>query len=79
MNYYQRIRDLREDEQYTQKFVADYLNIQLTTYRRYELGDREPPAWLIIKLSELYDVSSDYILGICKTKIPLTNSKNKIG
>lgn len=68
MHIYPRIRDLREDEQYTQQFVANYLGMQLTTYRRYELGEREPPAWFIVKLSKLYNVSSDYILGLAKQK-----------
>ncbi len=33
-------------------------------YRRYEKGIREIPVWAVIKLSELYDVSADYILGL---------------
>ena len=33
---YQRIRDLREDKDLTQQQIADYLNLYLNTYRRYE-------------------------------------------
>lgn len=35
-----------------------------TVYRRYETGEREIPAWALIKLAELYKVSTDYILGL---------------
>lgn len=64
MYHYKRIRELREDSDLTQKELAKHLGIQTTTYRRYELGDRECPAHLIIKLCEFYKVSADYILGL---------------
>ena len=39
-------------------------------YRRYEAGIREIPVWAVIKLSELYHVSTDYILGLTDDKEP---------
>ena len=60
---YPRIRDLREDKDKTQKEIADLLNMQLTVYRRYELGERELPLWAAIKLADYYDVSLDYLVG----------------
>ena len=45
MNIYRRVRDLREDNDKTQKEIADVLNMQLTVYRRYESGERELPLW----------------------------------
>ena len=60
---YPRIRDLREDKDKTQKEIADLLNMQLTVYRRYELGERELPLWAAIKLADYYDVSLDYLAG----------------
>ena len=45
-------------------FLADYLHMQRSVYRRYESGEREIPAWALIKLAELYKVSTDYILGL---------------
>ncbi len=39
-------------------------------YRRYEAGIREIPVWAVIKLAELYHVSTDYILGLTDEKAP---------
>lgn len=60
----QRLRDLREDADMTQQEVADYLNMHRSVYRRYESGEREIPVWALIKLAELYNTKTDYILGI---------------
>ena len=60
---YQRIRDLREDSDKTQKEIAIILNMQLTVYRRYEVGERELPLWAAIKLADYYNVSLDYLVG----------------
>ena len=60
---YQRIRDLREDSDKTQKDVASYLNMQVTVYQRYERGEREIPLWAAIKLADLYGVTLDYLVG----------------
>lgn len=62
--YYRRIRELREDNDLTQKQVADRLDQHLTTYRRWENGEREVPAHIVVLLCYLYNVSADYILGI---------------
>lgn len=59
-----RLEELRCDSDMTQQQVADYLNMKREVYRRYEKGVYELPVWALVKLSELYGVSSDYILGI---------------
>ncbi|MDE5671588.1 MAG: helix-turn-helix domain-containing protein [Eubacterium sp.] len=61
---YQRVRDLREDRDLTQQQVADYLNLYLNTYRRYETGQNTIPINLMKKLSVLYNVSMDYLTEI---------------
>ena len=61
---YKRIRDLREDNDLTQKEVAKKLNCSQQVYSNYELGQRDIPTDILIKLSSLYNVSTDYILGI---------------
>lgn len=61
---YRRIRDLREDRDFTQKQVAAMLNCSQQVYSNYELGQRDIPTDILIKLSSLYGVSVDYILGI---------------
>ena len=62
--YLPRLEDLRADSDRTQLAIADYLNMNREVYRRYEKGIREIPVWAVIKLSELYGVSTDYILGL---------------
>lgn len=71
MQYYPRMRDLREDMDLTQDQLVKILNMHKTTYTNYEQGKREPPFELIIKLAKLYNVSIDYIAG-------LTDTPNKI-
>lgn len=61
---YRRIRDLREDHDLTQKQVAGKLNCSQQVYSNYELGQRDIPTDILIKLSRLYRVSVDYLLGI---------------
>lgn len=63
---YQRIRDLREDRDFKQKELAEYLNCSQQVYSNYELGQRDIPTDVLIKLSNLYEVSTDYILGLTK-------------
>lgn len=65
-----RIRDLREDNDITQKEVAEYLSIRQNTYSQYENGLRQIPIELLIKLSFYYDVSVDYILELTDIKTP---------
>ena len=61
---YKRIRDLREDRDLTQKEMAKNLNCSQQVYSNYELGQRDIPTYILIKLSEFYNVSVDYILGV---------------
>lgn len=62
--YFPRLEDLRTDSDLTQVDIADYLNMNREVYRRYEKGIREIPVWAVIKLAELYGVSTDYLLGL---------------
>ena len=63
MDYQRRIRDLREDHDLTQQQVADILGTSQTMYARYERGANELQIRHLIRLAELYEVSTDYILG----------------
>ena len=62
MYIYRRVRDLREDNDKTQKDIAEYLNMQTTVYQRYERGERELPLWAAIKLADSYKVTLDYLV-----------------
>ena len=61
---YQRIRDLREDKDFKQRQLAEYLHCSQQVYSNYELGQRDIPTDILIKLADLYNVSTDYILGL---------------
>lgn len=63
MGYYKRIRDLREDHDLTQRQVAERLGMSQPQYFRYEQGYRDIPTDVLLALAELYQTSTDYILG----------------
>ena len=67
---YQRIRDLREDADLTQKELAKVLNCSQQVYSNYELGQRDIPTSILIELAKIYNTTTDYILG-------LTDNPNK--
>lgn len=64
---YELLRELREQHNYRQEYIANYLGITQQTYSNYELGLREIPLHHIVNLSNLYQVSTDYLLGIKST------------
>ena len=66
--YLKRVYDLREDNDLTQKAIAEYLSIHPNVYRRYEKGVREFPLEIVVKLADYYQVSTDYLLG--RTDVP---------
>ena len=57
-----RIRDLREDADYTQSRVAAYLHCDQSQSSKYERGERPLPLDYAVKLAELYNVSLDYLV-----------------
>ncbi len=64
MFYYQRLRDMREDNDLKQKEIAAILKIDQRVYSNYETGKREIPIHLLIILADYYKVSTDYLLGL---------------
>lgn len=63
MGFYQRLKDLKEDEDLTQKDVAEIIDVSVNHYGKYERGETDIPFSKVIKLAEYYDVSLDYIAG----------------
>lgn len=61
---FKRIRELREDHDLTQRRIAEALHCSQQAYSNYELGERDIPTDILIKLSVYYNVSVDYILRI---------------
>ena len=63
MMKYQRIRDLREDADLTQRQVGEAINVPQRTYAYYESGQRMLPPQVLCALADFYHVSVDYLLG----------------
>lgn len=61
---YRRIRDFREDNDLTQTQVAKMLGMSQTGYSKYETGENDIPTYVLIKLSDFYNTSVDYLLGL---------------
>jgi len=59
---YRRIRDLREDKDWTQKYVATRLNCSQQVYSNYELGQRDIPTQTLLALANIHKTSVDYLL-----------------
>lgn len=57
-----RLKDLREDNDLTQKQVGDGINISQRLYSYYERGERTVPPEILIALADFYKTSVDYIL-----------------
>ena len=60
---YQRIRNLREDHDLTQRRLGEILSCSQRVYSNYERGDVDIPTAVLIRLSEFYNVSVDYLLN----------------
>lgn len=65
---YHRIQDLREDRDITQREMASILHCSQQVYSNYELGQRDIPTEILIRLAQFHQVSVDYILGISDKK-----------
>ena len=63
-----RIKDLREDNDITQKEIADFLHVKQNTYSQYENEKRQLPIDVLIALAKFYNTSTDYILGLTDEK-----------
>ena len=61
--YFERLRNLREDNDIKQETIATYLGVRQTTYSKYELGKILVPVDMLIKLADFYQVSLDYLVG----------------
>lgn len=65
---YPHIRDLREDADLSQGDIAKILNCSQVAYSYYEIGRRDIPTEILIKLAKYYHCSTDYLLGLTNKK-----------
>lgn len=75
---YERIRNLREDKDLTQKQIGQLLNMSQTGYNQYEIGKNDIPTKILIQLAKFYNTSIDYLLGITNEKKPYPRINKKI-
>ena len=71
---YKRIKNLREDNDMTQSDVTKYLKCSQVAYSYYEIGRRDMPIEVLIKLAKLFNCSTDYLLELTDCKIPYPKS-----
>lgn len=74
---YRRIRDFREDNDLTQTQVAKMLGISQTGYSKYETGENDIPTYVLIKLSDFYNTSVDYLLGLTDEMRPYVRREDR--
>lgn len=70
MSEFPRIRNLREDADWTQAQVAEVLHVSQRTYAYYESGQRTIPPQILIALANLHHTSVDYLLGLTTERQP---------
>lgn len=58
-----KLKELRKEKELTQKQVAEYLRVDTSTVRKWELGLREPNLSMLVKLADFFEVSTDFLLG----------------
>jgi transcriptional regulator with XRE-family HTH domain len=71
-----RLVKLRKERNETQASVAKLLGIERTTYGKYETGGIQPPIDVILRLSEIFDVTTDYLIGKSDSRETLYNAQN---
>ena len=72
-----RIRALREDKDLRQKDLAAYLACSQVAYSYYELGSRDIPTEILIKLAKFHHTSTDYLLGLTDNPMPYPPPEKK--
>lgn len=72
---YRRIRDLREDADLTQREMGQALLCSQQVYANYELGQRDIPTEMLIRLARFHKTSVDYILGLTDVREPYKRSR----
>ena len=75
--YFRRIEDLRVDADKTQEQIAQLLGCRREVYRRYEKGIHEIPVWALVRLSQFYGKSTDYILGLTDDPRPVKKPRQE--
>lgn len=73
MAFYERLKDLKEDADITQKQAADLIGVSMNHYGKYERGETDIPFEKAIILANYYNVSLDYLAGRTNIKNPISD------
>lgn len=74
-----KIKELRHIRNMTQRELASDLGFAQTTYSQYELGKRQPEFDVLVRISDYFNVTTDYLLGRTDDSSPLKcNTEQKI-
>ena len=74
---YERIRNLREDCDMTQKQMGELLQCSQRIYSNYECGAVDIPTEVLIALAHFHGTSVDYLLGLTDEKAPYPRKKQR--
>ena len=58
-----RLRSMRMKRKYTQQNMADMLQVSLNAYQKYEQAERSPSLDCLVKIADILNVPTDYLLG----------------
>lgn len=82
MNFPEKIKHLRKENNMTQKEMSDYLNVSIPTVQSWEKGTKNPSMSAIVSIATLFDVTTDYLLGVISGKEiiiqPMSQSEQKL-
>ena len=62
MKFHERLRELRKQSPLMQKDIAEKIGVSVRTFQQYELGKIEPNVERLIRLSQIFNVSVDYLV-----------------
>ena len=77
MKCYSRLRDLREDRDWTQTKLGELLHCSQRCYSYYERGEVDIPTHVLDELASIYDTSVDYLLGLTDVKTPYKRKRSE--
>ena len=63
-DFKERLKEVRKEQGFSQKEVAEMVGVSASCYANYEQGTREPSLSILAKICDALDVSSDYLLGL---------------
>ena len=73
----ERLKELREERDMTQEELSNFLNVTRQSISGYETGSNEPILENLVKISKIFNVSIDYLLGLTKDRYNISTLDKK--